>query len=506
MKTICIVVASNEYMASAGVRIRYRRISNTIESYGWRIRFQVLDDVRPEGALDDDAYLFSKCYEAKSFVLAARLRDAGKRVGIDFFDDYFSQTGDSRLISHRIWLRTMEPLVDFFLCSTPRMYEVASGYLPRADRHILQDPFDQCDPALIGQAVERRLDRIRATGCLDVGWFGVGDNPYFPVGLQDVVAFSDHLHQLGRTGLDVRLRIATNNRPLTASGLEMLRRLPVRFELEEWSEAVERDLLADSAVTFIPVNAQRFSAAKSLNRAMSALSAGSQVLSAGYGLYERLGRFVYRDAGKLLADIENAEPALNARSALDLPKLFSETGSLERVTIELVSFLNGLSQRKARTPRNIMLVHGHRSSAGSHKVVQKLAGFSVEGPFFFAPNLNYDVRLVADDVRVTHLELNKRAHDVLEAEVRELTLQSVNALGKPTHLLDLARLPERYRCGDIPVDNRGDLSSAVAVYNVVMDGMVKTLTRLFENSVVFVSEIDTPLFSPSTIGPVGAEQ
>ena len=80
----------------------------------------------------------------------------------------------------------------------------------------------------------------------------------------------------------------------------MLRRLAVPYSVEEWSEERERLLLSRALVSFLPVNAQNFSVVKSLNRAVSALCAGCQVLSSGYPLYESLAPFVYRDPDRLL--------------------------------------------------------------------------------------------------------------------------------------------------------------------------------------------------------------
>jgi len=299
---LCVIAPKEGYLEQAGVRIRYRRLADHLPAYGHSLELRVIDDLRGAEDLDADAYLFSKVYDARSYVVARQLRLSGKPMGVDLFDDYFSQTGDSRFTPQRRWLRAMAHWSSFVLCSTPRMKAVAGSYMPGLPAHILNDPYLRLELDRIGDTVRRNFERTLERGEIEVAWFGNGDNPHFPVGLRDVHAFGAVLARLGGTGLKVRLRLLTNLRALTADGLEALARLPVPWVMDEWSLAGEEELLRESLVAFIPVNAQPFSIAKSLNRAVSALSIGTQVLSAGYPLYEPLGEFVYRDPAALLED------------------------------------------------------------------------------------------------------------------------------------------------------------------------------------------------------------
>jgi hypothetical protein len=67
---LCIVAPTESYLVQAGVRIRYQRIASHLKSSGHTLDIKVIDDLRSEGALDHDAYLFSKCYDARE--VAAR--------------------------------------------------------------------------------------------------------------------------------------------------------------------------------------------------------------------------------------------------------------------------------------------------------------------------------------------------------------------------------------------------------------------------------------------------
>ncbi len=251
---LCIVTPSQEYLALAGVRIRYQRVAERLASRGFELSLEVIDQFRSVGQLRHDAYLFSKCHDARAMLLARLLRDQGKRVGVDLFDDYFSQSRDSRFVMLRDWLRSLAPTLDFFLCSTPRMLEVGQSLLGDVAGHVLNDPFEDASPVRIAGAVEQHLERLRG-GQLDVAWFGVGDNPSFAVGLHDLWAYAHELAQLQSRGLRVSLHILTNRRALGVEALERLRRLPVDWALDEWTLDGEARLLAARPVAFVPVHA-----------------------------------------------------------------------------------------------------------------------------------------------------------------------------------------------------------------------------------------------------------
>lgn len=393
---ICVIAPSPQYLLQAGVRIRYQRIAGHLEALGHAIVIQVIDTLRDRELAAHDVYLFSKCYDARAIAIAASLRSRGKLVGVDFFDDYFSQANDSRFVRMREWVRTMAGLVDYFMCSTPRMRDVIARYWPELPGHVMNDPFEAFDPEAVGASVARKLESALSRGRLDVLWFGIGDNPHFSVGLDDLTAFGHALKPLARGPIEVRLRILTNRRALGVRGLEMLGRLPVPHQLEEWSEAREAEALGKSLVAFIPVNAQAFSIAKSLNRAVSAFSAGAQILSNGYPLYAALDPLVYAAPEALLADIARGQLALRAESMPELERLFRQCGDPAREAERYVGFLEGELTRKNAWQAPVELpptaiIHGKRSGGDCHKLAQRLGHLSVSTPLT-APGLNYDVQ------------------------------------------------------------------------------------------------------------------
>lgn len=300
---IAVVLLSQEHATQAGVRIRYQRIASQLKALGHSLDMIPISEFSAGRPPKHDLYLFSKCHDARSLILARLLRQQGRHVGIDGFDDYFSQTDDSRHVRQREWLRDIAPYCDFFLTSTLRMQEVFQAYMPNVPGHVLNDPFNTFSPNTVTNSIDARLERARRDRRINVAWFGVGDHPTFPVGLRDLTGQSHVLWDLQRRGYEVRLHVLTNRRALSADGLALLRRLDLPFEVEEWSLTAESRLLEKNLIAFIPVSAQRFSIAKSLNRAVTALTAGTQVLSPSYPLYEPLGEFIYRSADELADNI-----------------------------------------------------------------------------------------------------------------------------------------------------------------------------------------------------------
>lgn len=370
------LVQSDQWLNRAGVRIRYRRIAPHLDTLGASIRVDVIDNLEGgwlEGGwlegrlqLDDDVVILSKCTDARALLVADYLRERGVRVGVDMFDDYFSP-GISPCHGHREFLRDIAPRVDFFLCSTQRMRDVAAEFAPGKPCHVLNDPFDTLDQARLATRLEAKAAQALADRRIDVLWFGNGDNPVFPVGLTDLAAYAGALHPFARSGFDVRLKVLTNLRALHSENLARLRAIGLPLLIEEWSEEGERRAMDAALVSFLPVNHQNFSIAKSLNRGISALTGGTQILSAGFDLYGAIGPVLYRDADDLLADLQAGNLRLRPQT---LPMLKDCMDSLADPVNEagrLLEFLKRLPSAAApRANRGITgpakaVLHGSRT-------------------------------------------------------------------------------------------------------------------------------------------------
>ena len=386
---LSVVIPSENFKASAGARIRYQRIAPELEQLGIKLKLEDLTKWTVS-TCDCDAMLVSKCYDARSLVLAAEASARGKLVGVDLFDDYFSDTSDIRLLRYREWLTQFVQMANFALCSTEPLADVARQYRSDMPVHRLNDPVSETRVGTLADRLAAKLRYAKDRRQISVLWFGVGDNPYFEVGLADLAAHASRLRQLARGGVDVELTVLTNRRALSANGLELISQVPVRTSVLEWSKEAENDVLDRAFAAFLPVSAQPFSRAKSLNRALTALSAGCQILSTGYPLYAALDPLIYRDASELLGDFNSGAMRLSSETVARYEQLVADLGSPKREAQALAVFLHRLETPNPSAPRPVSVIHGEATRPGAHTLVQALGGLSVASPFCTAP-LDFDV-------------------------------------------------------------------------------------------------------------------
>lgn len=386
---LTVLVPSDDYRSSAGARIRYGGLAQGLAAAKIALSLESIGSFDPSTA-DCDALLISKCHDARSIIAAAIMSRRGKLVGVDLFDDYFSQTTDSRLTRYREWLAELLEECDFCLCSTEAMASAVRRYQSDLSIHVVNDPardhsaLEVCRMADTKSKVAQRENMIRTT------WFGVGDNPYFQVGLTDLYAHSGALIELTRGGMAVELTILTNRRALRPEGLELISRLPIPCNVREWSEEVEREVLEESLVAFLPVGAQAFSAAKSLNRAWTALSYGCQALSVGHPLYAALEPFIYRDPGALLADLSRGALRLSTQNLAIFQEKRTAVGSAETEALRLAHFLRSLVPASRSDSPRICVVHGLSTRGEVHNLAQSVGALSVASPYCSA-KLSFDV-------------------------------------------------------------------------------------------------------------------
>jgi hypothetical protein len=475
---LCVLTPSANHLASAGVRVRYRRIESPLSELGHELSVLPITQFKRPQDFKHDVYIVSKYYDASALVAARLITARGRALGVDLFDDYYSQLSDSRFAWRREWLTALLGSADFILCSTPAMQAIAQRIAPNHPAHILNDPYGQLDRSAVAAALARKLERLHQTRTLRLGWFGVGDNPYFSVGLADLAAFGGELARLRTSRFDVRLEILTNRQAVTADALAALHRLALPFEIDEWSEPREATLLDRCTACFLPVNAQSFSVVKSLNRAVTALTAGTQVLSAGYPLYESLGEFIYRDAGQLLADLEDRRPLLRPETLESFDQLMESYASPTAEAYKLSAFLQKFSPRPTTQMPHLAVVHGPYSTRGAHLFVQSMGGLSVASPFA-RQQLPYDLRFILrpNGPGVDLLIASDKRRKVAPKFAAHLVPDST-FLDAPYHRLDLAHLG-----GDANWDTTlGRLRNPAAMSAVLGDGMAfveRALALLF---------------------------
>lgn len=495
------IVQAEHWLNRAGVRIRYRRIAPHMESLGASIKVDVIDNLENGWLIDNDVVILSKCSDARAMHAAEYLRDRGVIVGIDMFDDYFSPT-ISPCLGQREFLREMAPRVDFFLCSTERMREVVGEFSPGTPSHVLNDPFDQLDQQRLAHRLAEKSRLALETRRLDLLWFGIGDNPVFPVGMADLAAFAPALQPLVGTGFDVRLKVLTNLRALHSENLARLRAMGLQLELEEWTEEREQAAMDHALLAFIPVNHQNFSIAKSLNRGISALTGGTQILSAGFDLYGAISDFRYRDAGAFLADLEGGSLKVRPATLAALSARMDDLADPGNEAKRLLSFLQQLPAKarpaatrmmSAGRTRSEAVLHGRRSpfavtTYGSKRDIISIGTPFSKGPRTFDILFDFDEGGQRIEIRVAQSGARAIAPDMQgklsEAARREATYPFVMSLPDSPEGALLKALKPRM------IDTR---AGQMVHYVRTMAAIEAISAAMLPATRIFRSELQTPL-------------
>lgn len=499
---ICVLTPSEDYLKRAGVRIRYRRLENHLRDQGHNLDIIPIHNLTSKVKFVHDIYLISKCNDARALIISALLQSQQKTVGVDLFDDYFSHNYDPRFQSLQLWLNSLIPWIDFILCSTPAMSSVAKQVAPNKPVHVLNDPFPGIDEIILKKSLNEKLEQFTKNNLLKISWFGIGDNPHFPVGLKDLVNFSGELAALRGHGFEVQLDILTNLRALTANSLAALRRISIPYSIDEWTEEKEAALLTKSMVCFLPVNAQKFSIVKSLNRAVSALSYGAQVLSCGYPLYDNLSPFIYNDSKQLVQALINNQLSLREDTIPQLMSIMKQWASAENESNKITEFLIHLIQNKTIskiTNPVFAVIHGKNSSAKVHKFAQMLGALSVASPFY-NEKLNYNIRFSLQSEGLV-INIEESFCTLLNNNLKALLGEKENHLDQIFYKINYASLfPEDNSYKAELLNFKKNSIYTVSNYKNLMADCVKVMKLLFPGIIYFYSEqCKTPLWiSPLT--------
>jgi hypothetical protein len=391
---ILVIIPSREWFDAAGVRIRYKRLIEPLSMLGINLKLAAIDDKEVELETSIDILLISKVMDFRSYLLAKYYSSIGVRIGLDLFDDYFSQRDRTAFRHLQYWLSRMETVISFALCSTPAMYEISRKYLSSVPAYLLQDPAERL-PNLteFSNNLNQKILNAKNNKEIEIAWFGIGDNPHFDVGLHDLAANSDFIDRLSRSGYSVHLMILTNERSLTEGTIHMLSRLSTSYKVMLWSAEIESQVLQQSLIAFLPVGFQRFSRAKSTNRCTTALVHGCQVLTSGYSLYKDYANFIYDNPAPLLDDIDNNCLRLNPETIDNLINVLSMIASPEREATGFANFINRTEHSDATINYHLVIIHGISHSTESHDHTQRLGGLSVASPLS-RHKLEYDFQFV----------------------------------------------------------------------------------------------------------------
>ena len=309
---ITFIVPSAQWLASAGVRIRYKRLEPFFNNNGCQLRIIPLENITEDCIKKANIVILSKIFSSDSLLILSLCRRLGIKVGLDLFDDYFSDQRLSVFRKFHDWIELASNMSDFIICSTDRMKQVASQYI---ERDLIHKMNDTKDPAISFSEIRRFVGKKSSIpfphDSFNILWFGIGDNPYFNVGLNDLANYSNTFLQIKKIIPEVNFTILTNERALTAKNLMRISRLPIQPKLDIWTESKEISYLVESHLAFMPVSHQKFSIAKSSNRCLTALTYGCQVLSNGFDLYSDFTELIYSSTRDFLEDYKKSSFKFN---------------------------------------------------------------------------------------------------------------------------------------------------------------------------------------------------
>jgi len=337
---IVFIVPSPQWLTAAGVRIRYKRLEPYFNKKNCTISVVPIQEITERYLQSADVVIISKVFSSDSIYIMSLCRSLGVKVGIDLFDDYFS---DRRLsVFQRIhdWLELASKISHFIICSTQRMKIIASDFVDPNVVHIINDTKD---PNIFFEQtkefLEQKLEDIANSQSLNILWFGIGDNPYFSVGLNDLSNYSNALYQINKCYPSINFTILTNERALTANNLTRISRLPIQPKLEIWTESNELEYLKKSHLAFMPVSHQKFSIAKSPNRCITALTYGCQVLSNGFDLYEDFSELIYKSTKELTDDVYDLSFKFNSQTLAIFESICDKSYDCDSEVSSFIGFL-----------------------------------------------------------------------------------------------------------------------------------------------------------------------
>lgn len=492
------LVQSHQWLDRAGVRIRYRRISPYLERQGACIRVEEIDSLDGRWLVDEDVVILSKCTDARALFAVDHLRERGVLVGLDMFDDYFS-SGISPCHRHREFLRDMAPRVDFFLCSTERMRMIAGEFAPGKPCHLLNDPFDTLEQPALALRLKQKAAKAREERRIDVLWFGNGDNPTFPVGLTDLAAYADDLKPFVRAGFDVRLKVLTNLRALYSENLARIRSIGLPLVIEEWSQEGETQAMDEALVSFLPVNHQNFSIAKSLNRGISALTGGTQILSAGFDLYEAIGPFRYRDAEELLADLEEGQLRLRPHSLPELKECMSGLADPANEAARLLQFLNELPPvaplrgSNCSTGPSHAIIHGSISPSTVTAFAED-RGIALIGTPFCAASRKFNLYFgFRDGIGPLEIRVSRKGASMIAPSMQALIREDIRNDQPYPFIIDLPDDEDRDALSILRPHMVKTRAGQMVHYARVMGAIERISHRLLPGARIYRSELESPL-------------
>jgi hypothetical protein len=261
---------------------------------------------------DRDVVIINKSFSDDDLTLATRAKQLGKALVVDLCDDVFGEARDAKnaavfrgqAVHADTVTTTGEILADTIaeqIGSSDKIVVVPDHAETLALTRDLVAAFppsgrergDVLPAGSLGKMWRRLIGRERALdpGWKTVVWFGMAGLAGQGTGLEALAAIAPHLEAINRE-IPLQLLIVSTAHGRTT---EIAKNFSFPWVFRDWSLLGVHDYVAGADVCVIPNPATDYATAKSPNRALLALSAGTPVIATASPAYAPLGNTITID-------------------------------------------------------------------------------------------------------------------------------------------------------------------------------------------------------------------
>ena len=441
-KKIVYWVVAEVSSKNAGYRLRIQPLAKALENYSISpviISTDELVNYVRKIVVDAFAVIVSKPSETETLLCIKYLLAHDVRVLADFFDNYLSWSPSlyKRGIPWQ-WLSVMK-VISGICVSTPFLAEMVCK-IGLSEVCLVSDPPVE---RLGGESFlsPNLHTKWHKPDQLELLWFGISNNPYFCVGIDDLITWERVITYISArlSGLlPLRLTICTNRTPNIETAIVCFRSAGINIRFVEWSEKSCEELLMDSHLVLLPSNLSSFSLSKTHNRCSDALNQQCLVLSSPNGPYHDIPGAVYRDIDKLFNDITTLDPTHIVNVINQSRSYLSQTHAISEQAYNLAKFIS--KKNKSNSKNNCSILLPPVLIVGSGVPIKaikssRILGYISAGAQDFNLSINFDILLRsvnADDDAIVTFEISKNTKRILEElysnKLEELDLQEINDL------------------------------------------------------------------------------
>ena len=449
-KKIVYWVVADVSSKNAGYRLRIEPLAKALKNYSISpviISTDELVNYVKKIVVDAIAVIVSKPSDTETLLCIKYLLAHDVRVLADYFDNYLSWSPSlyKRGIPWQ-WLSVMK-IVSGICVSTPFIAETVCK-IGLSEVCLVSDPSVE---RLGGESFlsSNLHTKWHKPDQLELLWFGISNNPYYSVGIDDLISWERVISYISArlSGvLHLRLTICTNRTPNIESAIVGLRSADINIRFVEWTEKNCEELLMDSHLVLLPSNLSGFSLSKTHNRCSDAIDFQCLVLSSPNGPYHDIPGAVYRDIDILCNDLTNLDPTHIANVINQSRSYLSETHAISEQAYNLAKFISKKNKSNSKNNCPILLplllppvlIVGSGSPIKAIKSSRNLGYISASAQDFNL-SINFDILLRsvnADDAIVT-FEISKNAKHIMEElysnkleelDLQELYLQEINGI------------------------------------------------------------------------------